>query len=62
MNEYQQALMRIIELEDKNAELLEALVAIVDRCCLNDRFPDLTGPAYEIIRKNKGELTCILSN
>ena len=25
MNEYQQALMRIIELEDKNAELLEAL-------------------------------------
>ena len=54
MNEYQQALMKIIELEDKNAELLEALVAIVDRCCLNDRFPDLTGPAYEIIRKNKG--------
>ena len=30
MNEYQQALTRIIELEDKNAELLEALVAIVD--------------------------------
>ena len=25
MNEYQQALLRIIELEDKNAELLEAL-------------------------------------
>ena len=25
MNEYQQALMRIIELEDKNAELLKAL-------------------------------------
>ena len=25
MNEYQQALMRIIELEDRNAELLEAL-------------------------------------
>ena len=27
MNEYQQALTRIIELEDKNAELLEALEA-----------------------------------
>ena len=27
MNEYQQALMRIIELEDKNAELLDGLEA-----------------------------------
>ena len=31
MNEYQQALTRIIELEDKNAELLEAL-EIVTKC------------------------------
>ena len=29
MNEYQQALMRIIELEDKNAELLEAMERIL---------------------------------
>ena len=28
MNEYQQALVRIIELEDRNAELLEALKLI----------------------------------
>jgi len=28
MNEYQQALVRIIELEDRNAELLEALEAL----------------------------------
>ena len=30
MNEYQQALMRIIELEDKNAELLEACTIAFD--------------------------------
>ena len=35
MNEYQQALTRIIELEDKNAELLEALENIVVE--INDR-------------------------
>ena len=29
MNEYQQALTRIIELEDKNTELLEALELLV---------------------------------
>ena len=29
MNEYQQALVRIIELEDRNAELLEALEAVL---------------------------------
>ena len=36
-------------------ELLEVLEALTARCCLNDRFPELTGPAFKAIRKAKGE-------
>ena len=44
MNEYQQALMRIIELEDKNAELLEAL-GRAEQTLRNLGNGDLTGEA-----------------
>jgi len=44
LNEYE-------PLNNTNADLLEVLIALVDRCRLNNRFPDLTGPAYEEIRK-----------
>ena len=36
-------------------DLLEALTALVDRCYMNDRFPDLTGPAEEAIQKARGQ-------
>jgi len=39
MNEYQQALVRIIELEDRNAELLEALEdAYAQRRCPDEKM------------------------
>ena len=59
MNEYQQALVRIIELEDRNAELLEAIEKIA-RFGVNQVHPpsDLLLVqvwANEAIRKAKGE-------
>ena len=62
MNEYQQALVRIIELEDRNAELLEACTIAFD--LLTDLTTDefsrgLDRPARlalgKAIRKHKGE-------
>jgi len=58
MNEYQQALVRIIELEDRNAELLEALEQAL-RYASNtwdiECAPLWVEQATEAIRK--GELT-----
>ena len=50
MNEYQQALTRIIELEDKNAELLEALRTIAEDAEYLDML-DIANTATEAIRK-----------
>ena len=57
MNEYQQALVRIIELEDRNAELLEALKLI--RTVSGMPYPIskswLKHYAGEAIRKGDGD-------
>ena len=65
MNEYQQALLRIIELEDKNAELLEELEEGLDTVCHlcrvhNPQHAECTGCVdtdswRKAIRKHKGE-------
>ena len=57
MNEYQQALVRIIELEDKNAELLEALRHAVN-WTIGYGFPEDHKPVWmpqaeEAIRKGE---------
>jgi len=57
MNEYQQALLRIIELEDRNAELLEALEELVAER-YNEDWASETGGivlARIAIRKARGE-------
>jgi len=61
MNEYQQALHRIIELEDRNTELLEALDRIAgytnawpDGLSAGDAY-DMQAIARQAFRKVKGD-------
>ena len=47
---------KVTQLEALNAELVEVLTALVNRCYMNDRFPDLTEPAEQALTKARGGL------
>ena len=65
MNEYQQALVRILELEDRNAELLGALRGINSILAIwvldPSKAPNTLVTSIQFITEpaiRKGELTC----